>query len=369
MALTDLSGIGSKTAEKLKSKGISTERQLAEAQRRNDPVLDEFGSRVNQAAQDLAVDRFGGYVDTELGVEVTPENRSAIETFTERKTSDLNDSGSINRRNNLADEPLLELGRRAVSGAGLAESLGVPTRDEVEDFTVQDTDDRERKERMQNKRRFGEMGFDVAANLANVGRETIREANELRQETESPGKKGENTAFTRTKTRESFDGSTSEYETDVRVEPREYAAAQRIHNARPPMAKRVDSRRQAETVTGNFEEWKENPGQVDYPNVDTAKKGSQAGRTFDDTQREQEVEVTFLPTGGGFRLEEYSESDDPREGRTERLAGEILSAPQEQQRLVLNDLLPGEQEVDELGLQPRGPDEKLFFGDPEGAFR
>jgi len=229
----------------------------------------------------------------------------------------------------------------------------------------QQVEDRETKDRMQAERNFAAMGFDVAANVANVDRGTIEEANQLRSTAESPGKRGEMTAFTR---EEESTITDSTIEKDVRVEPREYAAAQRIHNARSPMAKRVDSRRQAETVTGDLEKWKENPSQVDYPNVDTAKRGAEAGRTFDDTQREQEVEATFTRTGDGFRLVERSEDDDIRDGRTERLAGEIFSAPVEQQRLVLNDLLPSEEEVDEMGLEPRGPDEELFFGNPEGDF-
>jgi len=65
---------------------------------------------------------------------------------------------------------------------------------------------------------------------------------------------------------------------------------------------------------------------------------------------------------------ETSDEDDPREGRTERLAGEIFSAPVDQQRLVLNDLIPTGEEVEEMGLEPRGVDEELFFGDQEGSF-
>jgi len=375
MALTDISGIGSKTAEKLKAKGITSKRELAEARKRGDPVLDEFGSRVNDAAKDAAIEAFGRFEAPGLGVEVTEENKSVIETFTDRTTSDLGDSGKVNRNRNLAGEPLVELGRQAVSGGELLSNLGnPPSQEDIQDTIVtlrpdgpNEVEDRETKERMQAERNFAAMGFDVASNLANVDRETIREANELRQTTESPGRQGEDTAFTREETRE-IAGSESTFEKDVRVEPREYAAAQRIHNARSPMAKRVDNRRQAEQVTGNLEKWKENPDEVDYPNVDTAKRGREAGRTFDDTEREQEFEATFTRSGDGFQLVETSDDNDPREGRTERLAGEIFAAPVDQQRLVLNDLIPTGDEVEEMGLEPRGVDEELFFGDQEGSF-
>jgi hypothetical protein len=375
MALTDISGIGAKTAEKLEQEGITTERELAEARRRGDPSLEKFGKRVNDAAKNAAIEEYGGFQAPGLGVEVTEENKSVIETFTSRTTSDLNESGRVNRNRNLTGEPLLELGRQAVSGGELLSNLGnPPSQQDAQDTIVtfnpdgpNEVEDREQKERMKAERNFAEMGFDVAANLANVDRETIKEANQIRSRAESPGRTGEDTAFTYTDTYTIGDEE-KETEKDVEVEPREYAAAKRIHNARPPMAKRVDSNRQAETVTGDLSKWKQDMDHLDYAGVDTKKKGAEAGRTFDDTERDQEIEATFTPTGDGFRVTEFSEDDDPREGRTERLAGEILSAPQEQQRLVLNDLLPGEDEVDELGLEIRGPDRELFFGDAEGDF-
>lgn len=375
MALTDISGIGSKTAEKLKAEGITTEADLAAARKNGNPALTEFGSRVNDAAIDAAIDRYGRYQDPFLGVEVSEDNRQAVKTFAEKGTSDLNRSGQVNRRRNLSDESLLDLGRRAIVGGELLDTLGrPPTQEEMQDVIVtprasgpKEVEEQETKERMQAERNFAEMGFDVAANLAGADRETIVEANNLRVQAESPGRKGEDTAFTRTETRE-IAGDESEFEKDVRVEPREFAAAKRVHNARPPMAKRVDSNRQAENVTGDFDKWVQDMDHLDYPGVDTKAKGAEAGRTFDDSDREQEIRADVDPRGEGFNIRQFSEDDDPREGRTTRLAGEILSAPQEQQRLVLNDLLPTGEEVEELGLEPRGPDEELFFGNPEGRF-
>jgi len=125
MALTDISGIGSKTAEKLEQEGITTERELAEARRRGDPSLEKFGKRVNDGAIDAALKFFGAYDDPFLGVRVSEENRSQIEALSSRETSDLTDSQLVTGRySQFTGESLLDLGRRATSGANLLEELG-----------------------------------------------------------------------------------------------------------------------------------------------------------------------------------------------------------------------------------------------------
>jgi hypothetical protein len=211
------------------------------------------------------------------------------------------------------------------------------------------------------------MGFDVAAGIANVGRETIEEANRLREKASSPGQKGESTNFTRTETME-VGGDTSSYEKEVRVSPREVAAAKRVHNARSPEAKRVDSRREAETVTGDFDKWVNQPGQVDFPGVDTPQRGSEVGRGFayqNDDGQQFEADVARK---GGFTLREQSSDTDARDGRVQNKVGDILSADQDTQALVLGDLLPDEEQAEEIGLEPRGPDKELFGGNQRGGF-
>lgn len=375
MALTDLKGIGEKTAEKLKRAGITSERELAEARRRGDGSLREFGSRVQKAARDAGLDTFGEFDDPMLGVTVREDNRSAVETFAQRDTSDINDAGRITRNNpSIQGESLLELGRKATQGAELVSEMGrTPTQDEITETIVTrdpsgptEVDDRDKKERRQTRRNIAEMGFDVAANMANVDRQDIKEANEIREEASPRGRKDPKTAFTETYT-SSIAGEEKEFERDLRVNPREYAAAKRVHQARSPMAKRVDSRRRAETVTGDYDEWIEDPSQTDFAGVDTPEKGREAGKGFGFSDKETGIEATVAPRGG-FQVKETSTDGGGGFGRIEESAGTILSAPQEQQRLVLNDLIPDEERVDELGLEPRGPDEDFFFGDAEGDF-
>lgn len=380
MALTDISGIGSATAEKLKNKGITSKRELAEARKRGDGRIRGFGKRVQDAARKAAIDEFGSFEDPMLGIRVTEENESLVDKTTSEDTTLISDSGKVTRNKpRFQGATLLDLGKQAVEGAGLLSSLGyTPSQQEISDTVVtgkpegqQQVEDRSKIERRQARRNMAEMGFDIASNFTEASREDVKRANELKQEASPSGgtktkAQGVKTGFSKTVTKTIIDEE-KEMEKDVRVKPREFAAAKRVHNARSPMAKRVDNRREAETVTGDFDKWVEAPSQTDFAGVDTPQKGGQAGDAFGYNDDETDIEARMLPTGDGFRVEEKA-SDGGGFGRIEENAGQILSAPQEQQRLVLKDLLPSEEEVDELGLEPRGPDQDLFFGNAEGDF-
>lgn len=378
MSLTELSGIGSKTAEKLKREGIDSKRELAEARRRGDPALDGFSSRVQKAARDAAIEEFGRYEDPSLGVAVSEENRTAVETFASEDVNVVSDAGRITRNNrSIQGESLLELGRQAARGGEIIESMSgvVPSQQDISDTTVHPSghadgpnqvEDREKIERRQARRNVAEMAFDVAGNIAEADRGTIAEANELRAEISPRTRRAPKTDFTETYESE-IAGETQEFERDVRVDPVDYAAAKRVHNARPAEAKRVDNRRKAERVTGDYDEWVEQPGQVDFPGVDTPKRGPDAGSGFGFTPEGPDVEATVAPRGG-FQVREASTDGGGGFGRIESKAGELLSAPQEQQRLILGPMLPDEEDQERLGLEPRGPDEELFSGRAEGDF-
>jgi len=375
MALTDISGIGAKTAEKLKQEGIDNPRELAEARRRGDPALQDFSSRVQRAARDEAVDRFEAYQDPGLGVEVTEQNRGAVETFAGTGVGELNDAGRITRNNSeLQDASLLDLGRKAVQGGSVLTSMrSTPTQEEITDTIVtinasgpNEVEDRDEKERRQVRRNIAEMGFDAAANVSSFDRETVKEANRLREEADARGQRGVKTDFAETYTSE-IAGEEKEFEREIRVSPREYAAAQRVHQARPQMAKRVDSRRKAE-VTGDFDEWVEDPRRHDYPGVDTPGKGAEAGRGFGFEDGDTEIRADPDIRGDGFQVETAQADGGGGFGRVESNAGKILSAPQEQQQIVLGGLLPSEEEADEIGLEPRGPDKELFSSGGSGGF-
>lgn len=377
--LTDLSGIGKKTAEKLREDGIDSVEELAEARRQGDPRLKDFNKRVERAALDAAQDRYGSFADRTTGVQVTDENRDTVDLTSRRDVSSLSDSGKVTRnKSEFQDDTLLDLGRKAVQGAGLKERLGgVRSQQDISDTVVttrpegqNQVEDQSRIDRMQAKRNIYTFGVDVAAELANTDRETIEEANDIRERTST--RRGKKTGFTKTEEREKIRGEgTTEYEKDVRVRPREYAAAKRVHQARKPKAKRVDNRRKAE-VTGDFDEWVEDPARHDYPGVDTPERGGAAGSAFgftpDETQLEARVDFTPADQDNEFEVRETSADGGGGFGSVEGGAGAILSAPQETQRIILNDLLPSEEQREKIGLQLRGPDQELFEGNPEGDF-
>lgn len=373
--LTDLSGIGAKTAEKLQKKGIRTPGEAADALERGDEAILNSSSRVRSGVREYAVEERGGIFDAGAGVRVTPENRSAVETFASTDTSSLNNAASITRNNQSVRGSLLDVGRLAGQGRLTSEMRSTPTQDEITDTVIgADPDkatsrtvkDRERLEEEQTRRNIAEMGFDTAANISNFARETIAEANERAERAGAGSRRDPETDFTETYT-STIGGEEREYERNVRVNPREAAAASRVHNARSPMAKRVDNRRKA-TVTGDFDKWVNAPSEFDYPGVDTPERGADAGRGFGFTPEETQLEarVDFTPAGedNTFQVKETA-TDGGGFGRVERGAGEILSAPQEQQQIILGDLIPDEQTQDEIGLEPRGPDEEFFnFTDP-----
>lgn len=371
--LTDLSGVGDKTAEKLRDKGIESPQQAVEALERGDESITEASSRVQSGVREYAVEERGGVFDATTGVRVTEDNQSAVETFASTATGSLNNAGSVTRNNQSVRGSLLETGRLAGRGELRSEMRRVPDQQEISETVVSPSpgkvdgpavEDRSRIDTMQARRNIAEMGVDVAANVSTFDRETIAEANQRAEDASGRSRRDPKTDFTKTVV-SSITGD--EREEQIRVNPRETAAAKRVHNARSPEAKRVDNRRKA-TVTGDFDKWVNAPSQFDYPGIDTPARGPSAGSGFgftpEETQLEAKVDFTPADQDNEFRVKETS-ADGGGFGRVERGAGEILSAPQEQQQVILGDLIPSEETQDEIGLEPRGADEEFFnFNDP-----
>lgn len=373
--LTDISGVGAKTAEKLRSQGIKTADDAVEALESGDPALLEASSRVRQGVRDYAVEERGEVFDRSAGVRVTPENRRAVNRFSSTDVGSLNDAGRVTRNNQSVRGSLLDAGRLAGRGQLSSELGNTPSQQEISETKVGPNPsnidgpavkDRSQIEEMQARRNIAEMGFDVAGNISGFDRETIAEANERASRASPRGRRDPKTAFEETYTRESF-GEEKEYTRDVRVNPREAAAAKRVHNARSPQAKRVDNRRKA-PVTGDFDKWVNDPSGYDYPGVDTPQRGADAGSGFgfspDETQLEARVDFTPAGEDNTFQVKETA-SDGSGFGQIARGAGEILSAPQDQQKVILGDLIPDRETQDRIGLDPKGPDEEFFnFTDP-----
>jgi hypothetical protein len=371
--LTDLSGIGSKTAKSLKEKGIKTPAEAVNALERGDEVIADASSRVRSGVREYAVEERGGVYDAMNQVRVTEANQSAVEMFATTDTGSLNNAGNVTRNNESVRGSLLETGRLAAQGDLRTEMRNVPSQEEITETVVSPSpgkvdgpavEDRSQIDTMQARRNIAEMGFDVAGNVSSFDRETIAEANRTAEDAETRGRRDPKTDFTKTVV-SPITGD--EREEQIRANPRETAAAKRVHNARSSEAKRVDNRRKA-TVTGDFDKWVNAPSQYDFPGIDTPERGASAGSGFGFTPEETQLEakVDFTPRGqdNTFQVKETS-ADGGGFGRVERGAGEILSAPQEQQQVILGDLIPDEQTQEEIGLEPKGPDEEFFsFNDP-----
>jgi len=373
--LTDLSGIGPKTAEKLREDGIESPGDAVDALERGDEAITSASNRVKSGVREYAVDKRGSVYDSSIDVEVTRENRSAIETFVSRDVGSLNDAGGVTRNNSDIRGTLADIGRQAARGE-LSTNVGsAPTQQEISDTAVgprpeniegRAVDDRETVEREQTRRNIVEAGFDVAANISGFDRETIESANERAEAAEGRGRRDPKTDFEETYTSE-IAGEEKEFTREVRANPRETAAAKRVHNARSPNAKRTDNRRKA-PVTGDFDKWVNAPDEFDYPGVDTPQRGQDAGSAFgfapDETTLEARVDFTPADQDNGFQVDETA-TDGGGFGRIASGAGEILSAPQEEQQVILGDLIPDEQTQEDIGLEPRGPDRDFFnFSDP-----
>lgn len=373
--LTDLTGIGTKTAEKLREDGIETPEEAVDALEEGREEITGASSRVLSGIREYAVENRGGLYDASTGVGVSEKNLSAVETFASTSSGSLNDAGRVTRNNESVRGSLLDIGRLAGRGQLTSEMRRVPEQEEITETVVSPNpsrvdgpavEERSQLDTMQARRNIAEMGFDVAGNVSSFDRETIAEANQIAERAGGSGRRDPKTDFEETYTSE-IAGEEKEFTRNVRVNPREAAAASRVHNARSPNAKRVDNRRKA-TVTGDFDKWVNAPSKFDYPGVDTPERGADAGSGFgfspDETQLEARVDFTPAGEDNSFQLKETA-TDGGGFGRVERGAGEILSASQEQQQVILGDLIPDEQTQEEIGLEPKGPDEEFFsFSDP-----
>lgn len=373
--LTDISGIGNKTAEKLKDKGINSPDEAVEALQDGREAITDASSRVRSGVREYAVEERGSVYDAEAGVQVTQENQAAVEKFASTSTGTLNDAGSVTRNNQSVRGSLLDVGRLAARGRLKEEVGNVADQQEIQDTVVSPSpgkvdgpavEDRSQIDTMQARRNIVEMGFDVAGNVSSFDRQTIAQANETAEKASSRGRRDPKTDFEETYTYEIGDEQ-KESTRKVRANPREAAAARRVHNARSPNAKRVDNNRKA-TVTGDFDKWVNAPGEYDYPGVDTPERGNAAGSGFGFTPDETELEarVDFTPAGedNSFTVEE-SATDGGGFGRVESGAGEILSSSQDEQKVILGDLIPDQETQERIGLDPKGPDEEFFnFTDP-----
>jgi hypothetical protein len=227
--LTDLTGIGKKTAEKLREDGIETPSDLADGYRRNSRTVRKSGKRVQSAARDALFDERGSFTDPYSGAEVNDANRAAFEKIATRRLSDF---GSISvDASNPKTSPDDEV-RKFIEPVRKGEfSTKIGGDDSLLGFAA-----------------------DAAANLgvdtlSSGELQDMNRANE-RANQEIMLRKSESTAI----------GTTT---------VGDFYQAQATHQQRSPEARRVDGRREAETVTKDYDEWREDPARHDFPGVDT----------------------------------------------------------------------------------------------------
>jgi hypothetical protein len=300
MALTDISGIGAKTAEKLREDGVTSKQELFRRFKNRDsrivggPGRSGLNKRALSGIREALTEQGEQFVDPVYNIPVTEENEQARSAFDLEPGSDVAEGfGSFTRENPSYQntDSVLSLAGEAIKG-DLGAGLRPQSYEELanENDIVTNEGPRESDPEGTARKEAFEFGLDAAANLSPFDRTTIEKGNELSQQTAGMG--SFTVQQTETTQREVSDG-TIEAEENISVGSRDYARAQKQHMERSPEARRVDNQRKA-PVTGNYEKWSKNPDEFDYPSVDTP--GGRQDIVTED-QREQASQIEQVVSG------------------------------------------------------------------------
>jgi len=236
--LTDLSGIGPKTAEKLRDDGIETPEQLGDAYRQNRRVVTGRGKRVQSAARDALLDGRDSFTDPVSGAEVTDENRAAFEKLATRRVS--------------------EFGSVSVDAA----NPKVSPDDEVRKFV-----EPVRKGEFSTRVGGDDSILGFAADAAeNLGLDDLS-SGELQDVNRAAATANKEVTLRK----ESSTNTTTPIGTTT---VGDFYQAQAAHQQRDVKARRVDNRREAEKTT-DFDEWQSDPARHDFPGVDTPERADE----------------------------------------------------------------------------------------------
>lgn len=236
--LTDLSGIGPKTAEKLRDDGIETPEQLGDAYRQNRRVVTGRGKRVQSAARDALLDGRDSFTDPVSGAEVTDENRAAFEKLATRRVS--------------------EFGSVSVDAA----NPKVSPDDEVRKFV-----EPVRKGEFSTRVGGDDSILGFAADAAeNLGLDDLS-SGELQDVNRAAATANKEVTLRK----ESSTNTTTPIGTTT---VGDFYQAQAAHQQRDVKARRVDNRREAEETT-DFDEWQSDPARHDFPGVDTPERADE----------------------------------------------------------------------------------------------
>jgi hypothetical protein len=236
--LTDLTGIGEKTAAKLREDGIDSPEELGDAYRQNRRVVTERGTRVQSAARDALFQERDEFTDPVSGATVTDDNRAAFEKIATRRLSDF---GSI-----------------SVDGANPKTSPD----DEVRKF-IEPVTEGEFSTRIGGDDSLLAFAADAADNL---GVDTMS-SGELQDVNRAAAQATEEVTLRK-------QGSTGNTTAIGTTTVGDFYQAQAAHQQRGQKARRVDNRRKAETTT-DFQEWQSDPSRHDFPGVDTPRRADE----------------------------------------------------------------------------------------------
>jgi len=233
MQLTDLDGIGPKTAEKLREKGIESPEELGREYQRTRRPQDLGGSRVRSAARSYLYEEEGGFTDPYTGAEIDESNRAAFEKLATREVSDFN----------------------SVSVQG--SNPKVSPDDEVRKF-VEPVRRGEFNTEVGGDSALMQFAADTAQNLGvdDLSSGELQDVNRANEEFSDEVELRE----------QSSSGASTTARGSVGVG--DLVRAQATHSRRSPEARRVDNNRSAER-TRDYEEWASSPDSHDFPGVDT----------------------------------------------------------------------------------------------------
>jgi len=297
--LTDISGIGKKTAEKLQQSGIGSKQELFREYQNGRPEVvggpgrSGLNKRAKKGIKKEITQQSGPFVDPEYGIPVSEDNERARDAFDLDVGSDVASGfGNFTRDNpKYSGSNVLDLAGEALRG-DLGPGLSPEEYDDIaqEPKFGRNKGPRESSEVETAKREAFEFGLDAAANVSQYDRETIEKGNELARRT-SLG------TFTvqqeETIERETQSGTIKASE-KRQVPTRDFAKAQQTHQNRSAMARKVDGRRKAE-IADDYEQWKSSPSQYDFPGVDTP---SGTGDILQDDRREQASQIKDVVSSG-----------------------------------------------------------------------
>jgi len=309
MALTDISGIGAKTAEKLREKGIRDKQELFRRFKRGDsdivggPGRSGLNSRALKGIRDEISQGGEQFIDPVYGVPVTEDNKQAREAFDLDLGSDVAKGfGQFTRENpRYQGMNVLDAAGKAIKGD--LGGLNPGSYDEIatQNDIVSNEGPRESDEEATARKEAFEFGLDAATNLSPYERETIESGNDLAQQTAGIGMF--TMEQTTTEMRETSQGEI-EAEEKMQIDAREYARARNFQESRSRKARRVDNRKDA-PVTDEITTWKEDPSHWDYPGIDTPggrqditlEERREQARSIDETVRKGDEQVTEIAFG------------------------------------------------------------------------